>query len=135
MMINVIGNEQIIHRFESGVISESSFRHVDHVRLAFAYLSCYPVLQAMEKFENALRQFASTHGKAKLYNETITFAYFFLIRERMARITCADWREFEERNPDLLVWKNGILSHYYKDATLNSDLARRIFLFPDKELY
>jgi hypothetical protein len=36
------------------------------------------------------------------------------------------------RNPDLLVWKNGILTRYYEESTLESDLARTVFLFPDK---
>lgn len=50
----------------------------------------------------------------------------------MARSAGADWNEFARRNFDLLVWKNGILSHYYEEATLQSDLARSVFLFPDK---
>jgi hypothetical protein len=55
-----------------------------------------------------------------------------LIRERMARFETTAWEEFASRNPDLLIWKDGILSRYYKEATLRSDLARGVFLFPDK---
>ena len=29
-----------------------------------------------------------------------------------------DWDEFCRRNPDLLVWKNGILARYYEESTL-----------------
>jgi len=50
----------------------------------------------------------------------------------MARDPKADWEEFAERNPDLLVWKGGILSRYYRESTLQSELARRVFVFPDK---
>jgi len=64
--------------------------------------------------------------------ETITHAYFFLIRERMARFPAADWDEFFRRNADLLTWKDGILTRYYEEATLKSDLARTVFVFPDK---
>jgi hypothetical protein len=42
------------------------------------------------------------------------------------------WEEFSEHNPDLLVWKGGILERYYSQATLESDLARRVFVFPDQ---
>ena len=125
-----MSNEQLIHRFETGAVD--SFHHADHVRLAFAYLSQYPVLQALDKFAGALKRFASARGKPQLYHETITHAYFFLIRERMARSEGAEWEEFARRNPDLLRWKDGILSRYYQDATLQSDLARNVFLFPDK---
>lgn len=64
--------------------------------------------------------------------KTITHAYFFLIRERMARMAVADWEQFAAHNPDLLEWKDGILGRYYRQETLKSELARSIFLFPDK---
>jgi hypothetical protein len=126
-------NREIIDRFECSNVPESGFHHADHVRLAFAYLRSYPVLLALEKFSDALKRFAVSHGKAQLYNETITCAYFFLICERMARSAAEiDWEDFASRNPDLLTWKNGILSRYYREATLKSDLARSVFIFPDK---
>jgi len=124
-------NSELIHCFESDRLPEG-FHHADHVRMAFAYLSEYPLLQALDKFAAALKRYAAARGKSQLYNETITHAYFFLIRERMARTTAADWDEFARRNADLLTWKDGILSRYYHEATLQSDLARTVFLFPDK---
>jgi hypothetical protein len=36
----------------------------------------------------------------------------------MARSASVDWDEFASRNPDLLTWKNGILTRYYNQATL-----------------
>jgi hypothetical protein len=42
------------------------------------------------------------------------------------------WEEFAQANPDLLMWKNGILKRYYAEETLQSDLAKRVFIFPDK---
>jgi len=125
-------NQELIHRFEHDALPSDSFHHADHVRLAFAYLSQYPVLHALEKFAAALQRFAAARGKTQLYNETITFAYFFLIHERMAHSEGATWEEFARQNPDLLTWKDGILSRYYREATLKSDLARKIFLLPDK---
>jgi hypothetical protein len=125
-------NEELIHRFETGSVPESNFHHADHVRLAFAYLSLFPPLEALEKFTAALKRYAAALGKAKLYHETITHAYFFLIRERMARNTTQGWEEFIAANSDLLAWKNGVLTRYYQDATLQSELARAVFVFPDK---
>lgn len=124
--------DELIHEFERGAIPAGSFHHPDHVQLAFAYLTKYPVLQALEKFVIALQRFAAAQGKAQLYNETITFAYFFLIRERIARSTATGWEEFSRQNSDLLIWKEGILSRYYQERTLKSDLARTVFVFPDK---
>jgi hypothetical protein len=127
-----MSDEELIRCFESDTLPADSFHHADHVRLAFAYLCGYPVLQALEKLASALKRFAAARGKTQLYNETITCAYFFLIRERMARCEDAEWEEFACLNADLLIWKDGILDRYYREATLKSDLARAVFLFPDK---
>ena len=127
-----MSDEELILRFESGEVREDSFHHSDHVRLAFAYLSQYPPLEALEKFCSALKRFAAGLGKSQLYNETITHAYFFLIRERMARCAAVGWDAFAVHNSDLLLWKGGILGRYYEESTLRSDLARAVFLFPDK---
>jgi hypothetical protein len=42
------------------------------------------------------------------------------------------WDEFASSNADLLTWENGILHQYYRRETLATDLARAIFIFPDK---
>ncbi len=121
---------KFIERFERGLEPGDEFHHADHVRLAFAYLCQYPVLLALEKFAGALKRFAAARGKTQLYNETITCAYFFLIRERMACCKGVGWEEFAQQNPDLLIWKDGILSLYYCEDTLKSDLAREVFVLP-----
>lgn len=125
-------NVELIRRFEGDLVPEDSFHHADHVRLAFAYLCEYPVLSALEKFASAVKRFAAARGKTQLYNETITCAYLFLIKERMARCKETTWEEFASQNSDLLVWKGGILNRYYCEATLKSDLARKVFVLPDK---
>src|SRR3974390_2427867 len=116
-------NQELILRFESDAIPEDSFHHANHVRLAFAYLSLFPVLSALDKFASALKRYAAARGKPDRYHETITHAYFFLIRDRMARSGDCNWNEFARGNADLLAWKDGILSRYYEPATLESDLA------------
>jgi len=124
-------NQEIIRRFET-VNLAGEFHHAHHIRLAFAYLTQLPVLEALSRFSAALKRYAAARGKAELYHETITHAYFFLIRERMARTGQASWEEFAHQNPDLLLWKPGILDRYYRKSTIQSDLARSVFLFPDK---
>jgi hypothetical protein len=55
-----------------------------------------------------------------------------LIRKRIVRGSSSSWDEFALNNPDLLIWKGGILSRYYSEVTLKSDLARSVFVFPDR---
>jgi hypothetical protein len=123
---------ELIAQFESGGFAAESFHHSDHVRLAFAYLTKFAAIEALNRFVEALKRFAGRLGKSGLYHETITYAYFFLIHERMARMPHLDWEEFARRNADLLEWKPGILCRYYREATLKTDLARRVFVFPDQ---
>jgi len=127
--------DQLIKQFEDGTTPPDTFHHTDHVRLAFEYLYRYSALEALEKFSAALRRFAAAQGKPQLYHETITWAYLLLIRERMARASCSQtWEEFAERNPDLLIWKGGVLTTLYRQETLDSDLARHTFVLPDLRL-
>ena len=127
--------DQLIKQFEDGLTPPGTFHQADHVRLAFEYLYRCPVLEALEKFSAALKRLAAAQGKTQLYHETITWAYLLLIRERMARAgRFQTWEEFAERNPDLLIWKGGVLATLYRQETLDSDLARLTFVLPDLRL-
>jgi len=119
--------------FDDGTLPADSFRHADHVRMAFLYLSRHPALEAIGRFSAALRRLASVQGKPGLYHETVTWAFLLLIAERRARAGGSpSWDEFAARNPDLLEGKGPVLKRYYRDETLASELARRTFLLPDR---
>jgi hypothetical protein len=130
--------EELIQQFENGATRADTFHHADHVRLVFEYLCRYSVLEALQRFPDALKRFAAAQGKADRYHETITWAYLLLIHERIARSgrcqTChvQTWEEFADRNPDLFLWKGGVLTTLYRQETLDSDLARHIFILPDR---
>jgi hypothetical protein len=127
--------EELIRQFENGATDAASFHHAEHVRLAFEYLGRYSALAALERFSDALKRFAAAQGKAQRYHETITWAYLLLIRERIARAGRSQtWEEFAERNPDLLIWKGGVLATLYRQGTLDSELARQTFILPDRVL-
>jgi hypothetical protein len=127
-----LANRHLISEFEQGRVP-GDFHHADHMHVAFAYVSELPVLEAIAKFSAALRRFAISKGKPNLYHETITWAYLFLIGERLARVgKTQSWEEFAEENQDLLVWKSGVLEGYYSRQTLESDLARKRFVMPDR---
>ena len=126
-------DDELIEQFEKATLE--SFHHTDHVRVAFVYLSRYSVLQALEMFSEGLKRFAAAKGKQGLYHATITWAYVLLIHERMARAArVQSWEEFAGENSDLLQWKRGILGRYYTEEQLGSDLARAVFVFPDRVL-
>ena len=132
-MIVSISDQEFIRNFEAGTLPAERFHHQEHVRVVWLYLLRYSVLETLKRFSESLKRFAAAIGKATLYHETISWAYVFLIHERMARGTRAQsWQQFMETNSDLFDWKNNILKSYYEDVTLKSDLARQTFVLPDK---
>jgi hypothetical protein len=119
--------------FEKCALPSGSFHHEEHVKMAFLYLKKFEPLEALSRFSSDLTRFAKAHGKPNLYNETITWAFFLLIRERIARAHSPQtWAEFSASNPDLLRWEDNVLKKYYRPETLTSALAKNVFLFPDK---
>jgi hypothetical protein len=125
-------NADFVRSFEDGTLPNTAFHHRDHVRLAWIYLCHHPPIEALTRFADGLRRFAAANGHPGLYHETITWAYLLLIRERMARSETTVWEEFAAGNPDLLGWKPSILDRYYAPETLGSELARRVFVMPDR---
>jgi hypothetical protein len=126
-------DDQLLDGFEAGRLPEQGFHHRDHVKLAWLYLRRFGVLEVLARFPAGLQALARARGKPGLYHETITWAYILLIRERMARTEPGqDWQAFADAHPDLLAGKETILYEYYREETLRSDLARRIFVFPDR---
>jgi hypothetical protein len=124
---------EFIERFENCALRGEDFHHRDHVKVVWLYLNDNSVLETLRKFSAGLKRFAAANGKPNLYHETITWAYVFLIHERMTRMGGEQrWEEFVEANPDLFDWKDNILKSYYQDHTLKSDTARRTFVFPDR---
>jgi hypothetical protein len=128
-----MNDDEFIAQFEDLSLAGKPFHHADHVKMAFLYLRRYPALEALQRFCTALERFATAQGRPDLYNETITWAFVLLIRERMARASGEQsWEQFAAGNPDLLDWKNNILKRYYREETLASDLAKHTFVLPDK---
>ena len=124
-------DRQFVEAFEALTFPAQAFHHREHVRLAWAYLREQPLVDALARFTTSLRRFAANAGAAGVYHETITFAFLFLIHERMHLAPQASFEEFVSANPDLFAWKPSILDRYYRPETLQSDRARRSFVMPD----
>ncbi len=131
-MTDALTDAEFVRSFEDCTLPNSAFHHRDHVRLAWIYLRHHTALEALTRFAEGLKRFATANGHPGLYHETITWAFLLLIHERMARGSEASWEEFAARNPELLTWKPSILDRYYAPETLGSELARRVFVMPDR---
>ena len=128
-----MSDEEFIRTFEAAAFPAEHFHHKEHVRVVWLYLQRLSVLETLARFSEGLKRFAAANGKTNLYHETITWAYVFLIHERIARAHREQtWQEFIDTNNDLFDWKSSILKAYYEDGTLKSELARQTFVLPDR---
>ncbi len=127
-----MSDEAFLRGFEACTLPPERFHHREHVRVVWLYLRRYSVLETLARFSEGLKRFAASNGKANLYHETITWAYVFLIHERLERDgPQQSWQEFVGANTDLLDWQNSILNSYYSVERLKYDLARKTFLLPE----
>lgn len=123
----------LLAALEQGTLPLASLDHETHVKLGWLHLRRDPLLTAIERFRTALRRYVAMHGHADRYHETITWAYMVIIHERMERQGRErGWDAFASANPDLLAHGKQVLSAYYRPETLQSELARRVFVFPDR---
>ena len=116
--------------FENCTLPPELFKHRDHVRLAWVYLREHPPLEALTRFVTSLKRYATSLGAAGKYHETITWAFVFLVHERMQTTQASTFEEFAGANEDLLACKP-TLERYYRPETLESELAKRAFVMPD----
>ena len=117
--------------FESCTLPSEAFSHRQHVRLAWLYLREAPLIAALPRFIDSLKRYAASLGASGKYHETITYAFMFLIHERMSRDDADSFEAFADANADLF---GPILARYYSKETLASDIAKRTFVMPDAAL-
>lgn len=120
----------LVSAFEAQDLDPAAFRHADHIAVAYEMLGKYDFLQATARYGESLNAIATKAGAADKFNTTITIAFMGLIAERMSRCTTKNSGDFIAQNPDLL--SGDILETHYSPERLKSDLARRVFLLPDR---
>lgn len=123
---------ELLRGFEEASLPGEAFHHREHVRVAWLYLRREPAGLALERFAADLQRLAAAYGKPGPYHATITWAFLLLIGERASRSTATDSERFVDEHPDLLERQPGLLERYYRPETLQSELARRVFLMPDR---
>ena len=128
MTTAVMNDREFVEALEACTLPSELFDHREHVRLAWLYLREQPLLEALPRFITSLKRYARSLGANGKYHETITYAFMFLIHERMRRDSADEFDAFAAMNQDLF---GPILQQYYRGETLASDFARSTFVMPD----
>jgi len=124
-----MNDREFVAALEACTLPSDAFDHRQHVRLAWLYLREQPLLDALPRFIASLKRYAESLGASGKYHETITYAFIFLIHERLVGCAATSFDDFAAANEDLF---GPILERYYRPETLASALARTIFVLPTK---
>ena len=125
--------DKLVEDLESLNLPEQDFGHRQHVQAAWMMLELDGLVPTLERFPRAIRRFAEHHGASGLYHETITWYFLLLVNERREQLPAGHaWQDFEDECPDLLTGARRKLLSVYSESRLDSDLARRVFLLPDR---
>lgn len=121
---------ELIARFESGRIDPGWFDHRAHLHLTWGYLRRKPLFEVLRLLSEGFSKLAADHGAPDKYHQTVTWAYVFIVNERMAETSADDFDTFAAANVDLIEDGKGVLERCYEPSVLWSDRARRTFIFP-----
>ncbi len=121
-----------IDTLESGDIDPDQFGHDAHVYVGWCYLQSLSLVEAIDRFRNALIRLTHKLGVPDKYHETITWFFMIAIAERRQGHAATDWSAFRDANADLVYNGSALIRQHYSAARLGSATARRLFVLPDK---
>ena len=119
-------DQELLESLEACTLPPAAFRHRDHLRAAWAYLERMSFGAALDRMRLSLQRYAAGQGHPGRYHETLTVAYMSLVQAHRIVRPGGNWDEFAMLNPEL--FEPDLVSRYYDRATLESPLARRIFV-------
>ena len=123
-------DQEFLAALESCSLPATAFRHHDHLRAGWAYLQGMPFGAALDRMRETLQRYAASHGQPERYHETVTVAYMSLLQTHRALNPAETWEQFVAANPAL--FEAGLLGRFYERATLESSLARRVFVLESR---
>jgi hypothetical protein len=95
-------DEQFLAAFETGLIANQSFRHRDHLRLAWLQIRQLGFERASDKVAGGIQHFAARHGKADRYNDTMTRFWLRAVGIGIRRHPMLSFEQLLEAEPHLL---------------------------------
>jgi hypothetical protein len=123
-------DDAFLAAFESGRLPNESFRHRDHLRLAWLYLRRDGPELGTHNILTGIRHFATAHGAVDRFNETLTRFWIRLVQHLIETFAAADTFDDLLAHFPRLADKSLVYRHY-SQAALWSPVARQGWLEPD----
>ena len=122
-----LNDDEFLTAFNDCELPLSSFRHGDHLRLAWLHLHRHPFAEALMLVRTDIQRFAAYHGVPHIFHETSTIAWTALLSTHNE----ATFEQFVRDNDYRLTL--GLLHRFWTPATLNSEAARCAWIPPDRD--
>jgi len=98
-----VTDTELTRALERRQIPNEGFHHVDHLRVAFVYLTeCGTVDEALGRMETTLRAFAASVGKPEKYSQSMTEFWMYQMAAARALLAEADCAMLLRACPKLL---------------------------------
>jgi hypothetical protein len=122
-----MSDQEFLAAFEEGRLD--SFRHIDHIRMAWIYLSTSDFERATVCITSGIRSFAAIKNATGLYHETITLFWIYAVAGAIDQKPADSFAEFISWNPELT--RKDYLFDFYSKELVMSDAARGAWVLPD----
>jgi hypothetical protein len=116
-------------QFESKTLANAAFRHREHVRLTWIYLTVEPPADVEARLCCALLELATSHGVAQRFHHTLTVAWVRIIESARRSHPDTPFDALVAACPALLD-KDAPLAYYSHDV-LFSEQARARWVEPN----
>jgi CDP-diacylglycerol--glycerol-3-phosphate 3-phosphatidyltransferase len=122
-----LNDDEFLAALATCTLPLSSFRHGDHLRFAWIQLHRQSFDDALAAVRNGIRKYATHHGVAHIFHETLTTAWVKLLATHHED----SFSEFIRINEARL--NRELLYRFWTPSALDSESARSGWLPPDRE--
>ncbi len=126
--------KKVVEAFEACTLPRTQWTHAAHLTIAFWYLVCYPLPEAVEKIRAGIQRYNAANGIAMTkdggYHETITLFWVRLVRHYLTTATL-EGHLVVLLNEMLRRYGRQLPFEYYSRDRLLSWEARQHWLEPD----
>ena len=121
-----LADDSFLRAFERCELPLASFRHGDHLRLAWLYLHRKPFDDALRSVQHGIYTFAAHHGAGHIFHHTLTQAWVTLLASHQE----PSFDDFLNQNEPRL--NQSLLHRFWLPETLASPAARSAWIAPDR---
>ncbi len=123
-------DDEFVQAFLTGTLPPTQFHHRDHLRLTWVLVRLTGVEEATKRITSGIRYFATLHGQAEKYHETMTRFWVRVVGHAVAaRPDITTFEDFLAAFP-LLLEKDLPYRHWRRETMLSPD-ARAHWVEPD----